>query len=62
MSPVVSEKYAFVIGVDTHAATHDFAFVAEETGAVTVIDSLELCWGDVGVVLGDLPVKLAVVS
>jgi transposase len=34
MSPIVSEKYAFVIGVDTHAATHAFALVAGETGAV----------------------------
>ncbi len=34
MSPIVSEKYDFVIGVDTHAATHTFAVVASKTGAV----------------------------
>jgi transposase len=34
MSPIGSEKYAFVIGVATHAATHAFALVAGETGAV----------------------------
>ena len=34
MSSIVSEKYAFVIGVDTHAATHAFALVAGKTGAV----------------------------
>jgi hypothetical protein len=34
MSPIVSEQYTFVIGVDTHAATHTFAIVAGGTGAV----------------------------
>ena len=34
MSPIVSEQYEFVIGVDTHAATHTFALVAGGTGAV----------------------------
>jgi len=34
MSPIVSEQYAYVIGVDTHAATHTFALVAAATGAV----------------------------
>ncbi|MGH9305637.1 MAG: IS110 family transposase [Acidimicrobiales bacterium] len=34
MSPIVSEKYAFVIGVDTHAATHTFALIAGGTGTV----------------------------
>ena len=34
MSPVVSEQYAFVIGVDTHAATHTFSLVAGRTGTV----------------------------
>lgn len=33
MSPIVSEQYEFVIGVDTHAATHTFAVVAGATGA-----------------------------
>lgn len=28
----VSEQYEFVIGVDTHAATHTFALVAAATG------------------------------
>ena len=34
MSPIVSEQYEFVIGVDTHAATHTFALVNAGTGAV----------------------------
>ena len=34
MSPIVSEQYEFVIGVDTHAATHTFALVKAATGAV----------------------------
>lgn len=34
MNPIVSDKYTFVIGVDTHAATHAFALVAGQTGAV----------------------------
>jgi hypothetical protein len=34
MSPIVSEQYEFVIGVDTHAATHTFALVVAATGAV----------------------------
>ena len=34
MSSIVSEEYDFVIGVDTHAATHTFAVVAGSTGAV----------------------------
>ena len=29
---------------------------------MTVVDGFELCWGDVGVVLGDLAVKPAVVE
>jgi len=33
MSSIVSEQYEFVIGVDTHAATHTFALVAGATGA-----------------------------
>jgi transposase len=32
--PTVSEQYEFVIGVDTHAATHTFALVAAGTGAL----------------------------
>ncbi len=34
MSSIVSAEYDFVIGVDTHAATHTFAVVAGSTGAV----------------------------
>jgi len=34
MSSIVSEQYQFVIGVDTHAATHTFALVAGATRAV----------------------------
>jgi transposase len=34
MSSIVSEQYEFVIGVDTHAATHTFALVAGRAGAV----------------------------
>lgn len=34
MSLIVSEQYEFVIGVDTHAATHTFALVSARTGAV----------------------------
>jgi transposase len=32
--PIVSEQYMFVIGVDTHAATHSLTLVAAATGAV----------------------------
>lgn len=32
--PIVAEEYAFVIGVDTHAATHSLALVTAATGAV----------------------------
>lgn len=31
--PIVAEQYRFVIGVDTHAATHSLALVAAATGA-----------------------------
>ena len=34
MSPIVSEQYQFVIGVDTHAATHTLAVLCAATGAV----------------------------
>ena len=34
MKSIVSLQYQFVIGVDTHAATHTFALVAGATGAV----------------------------
>jgi hypothetical protein len=34
MSSIVAEQYEFVIGVDTHAATHTFALVAGRTDAV----------------------------
>ena len=32
--PIVAEQYTFVIGVDTHAATHSLALVSASTGAV----------------------------
>lgn len=32
--PIVAEEYTFVIGVDTHAATHSLALVTAATGAV----------------------------
>ena len=32
--PIVAEKYQFVIGVDTHAASHSFAVIAPATTAV----------------------------
>ena len=34
--PVVAEEYAFVIGVDTHAATHSLALITAATGAVVI--------------------------
>jgi transposase len=34
MSSIVAEQYEFVIGVDTHAATHTFAVIAGTTGAL----------------------------
>src|SRR5271155_2429699 len=32
--PIVAEEYTFVIGVDTHAATHSLALVTGTTGAI----------------------------
>ena len=32
--PIVAEEYQFVIGVDTHAASHSFAVIATATTAV----------------------------
>jgi transposase len=32
--PIVAEEYAFVIGVDTHAATHSLSLITATTGAV----------------------------
>jgi len=32
--PIVAEQYTFVIGVDTHAATHSLALLKAATGAV----------------------------
>jgi transposase len=32
--PIVAEQYTFVIGVDTHAATHSLALINNLTGAV----------------------------
>lgn len=32
--PIVAEQYAFVIGVDTHAATHSLALVTAATGGI----------------------------
>ncbi len=34
MSPIVSEQYQFVIGVDTHASTHTLAVLVAATGTV----------------------------
>jgi transposase len=31
---IVAEEYTFVIGVDTHAATHSLALISATTGAV----------------------------
>ena len=39
MSPVVSEQYEFVIGVDTHAATRTFALVK----AAQALSSVRRC-------------------
>jgi transposase len=39
MGPIVSEQYQYVIGVDTHAATHTFAVVAAANGAVIAQDT-----------------------
>lgn len=32
--PIVAEQYAFVIGVDTHAATHSFALINATNGGI----------------------------
>jgi hypothetical protein len=32
--PIVAEEYAFVTGVDTHAATHSLSLITAATGAV----------------------------
>ena len=32
--PIVAEQYAFVFGVDTHAATHSFALISATNGAI----------------------------
>jgi transposase len=32
--PIVTEQYTFVIGVDTHAATHSLALISASTGAL----------------------------
>jgi transposase len=39
MSPVVSELYQFVIGVDTHAATHTLAVLTAANGLVLATDT-----------------------
>lgn len=39
MSPIVSEQYEYVIGVDTHAATHTLAVLAAATGSVVATDT-----------------------
>lgn len=33
-TPIVAEQYAFVIGVDTHAATHSLALITAATGGI----------------------------
>lgn len=42
MGPIVSEQYQYVIGVDTHAATHTFAVLAAPSGAVIDHDTFPL--------------------
>lgn len=32
--PIVAEQYTFVIGVDTHAATHSFALINATNGGI----------------------------
>ncbi|UZG55083.1 hypothetical protein ONE62_34415 [Rhodococcus opacus] len=32
--PIVADQYEFVIGVDTHAATHSLSVVTAATGAI----------------------------
>lgn len=39
MSPIVSEHYQYVIGVDTHAATHTLAVLTAATGSVLGTDT-----------------------
>jgi transposase len=39
MGPIVSEQYQFVIGVNTHAATHTFALLTAPSGAVVDQDT-----------------------
>ena len=39
MSPIVSEQYQYVIGVDTHAATHTLAVLAAPSGAIVDQDT-----------------------
>lgn len=39
MSPIVSEQYQFVIGVDTHAATHTLAVLVAATCSVLDTDT-----------------------
>lgn len=39
MSPIVSELYQFVIGVDTHAATHTLAVLTAANGLVLTTDT-----------------------
>jgi hypothetical protein len=41
MSSIVSDEYEFVIGVDTHAATHSFAVVAAATGACSLMQCFQ---------------------
>jgi hypothetical protein len=38
--PIIAEEYQFVIGVDTHAASHAFAVVTAVNGAV-ILSPLE---------------------
>jgi transposase len=39
MGSIVSEQYQYVVGVDTHAATHTFAVLAAPSGAVVDQDT-----------------------
>ena len=39
MSPIVSEQYQFVVGVDTHALTHTLAVLTAASGSVIGTDT-----------------------
>jgi len=39
MGSIVSEQYQYIIGVDTHAATHALAVLAAASGAIVDQDT-----------------------